>query len=261
MRPCGHCFARGRRDAAALRRGRRGIAALPADANCCSQARDAGFCAEACQGDGRRSINPSTLLKSRKSGPRRRNIREGAMRQDGAAMCEFYAGGSRPRWPRAHHRADDRRAALRRGAKRPGFVRLSFSTIAGFNANGAMPHYRATPESHAVIEGDGLLLIDSGGCTSAAPPTSRASGRSARSARHRSATTQLVLKGHDGAVAPGSRAALSRPCWTPLARAAVEQNLDYGHGTGHGVATSQRARGPAEHLKLVPTPPWRWSPA
>ena len=40
---------------------------------------------------------------------------------------------------------------------------LSFSTIAGFNANGAMPHYRATPESHAVIEGDGLLLIDSGG--------------------------------------------------------------------------------------------------
>ena len=26
-----------------------------------------------------------------------------------------------------------------------------------------MPHYRATPESHARIEGDGLLLIDSGG--------------------------------------------------------------------------------------------------
>ena len=35
--------------------------------------------------------------------------------------------------------------------------------IAGFNANGAMPHYRATPTSHAAIEGDGLLLIDSGG--------------------------------------------------------------------------------------------------
>src|SRR3546814_15586869 len=39
----------------------------------------------------------------------------------------------------------------------------SFATIAGCNANGAMPHYRATPESHAVIEGNGLLLIDSGG--------------------------------------------------------------------------------------------------
>ena len=26
-----------------------------------------------------------------------------------------------------------------------------------------MPHYRATPESHASLAGDGLLLIDSGG--------------------------------------------------------------------------------------------------
>src|SRR3546814_7023669 len=43
------------------------------------------------------------------------------------------------------------------------YVCPSFATIAGFNANGAMPHYRATPESHAVIEGNGLLLIDSGG--------------------------------------------------------------------------------------------------
>src|SRR3954471_15713640 len=39
----------------------------------------------------------------------------------------------------------------------------SFSTIAGWNANGALPHYRATKESHSVIEGEGLLLIDSGG--------------------------------------------------------------------------------------------------
>jgi Xaa-Pro aminopeptidase len=41
-------------------------------------------------------------------------------------------------------------------------VSLSFNTIAAFNANGAMPHYHATEEEHAVIEGDGLLLIDSG---------------------------------------------------------------------------------------------------
>ena len=40
---------------------------------------------------------------------------------------------------------------------------LSFSTIAGFNANGALPHYRALPESFSQIEGNGLLLIDSGG--------------------------------------------------------------------------------------------------
>ncbi|MDI9690736.1 M24 family metallopeptidase, partial [Burkholderia cenocepacia] len=48
-------------------------------------------------------------------------------------------------------------------ARRPGYVSASFATIAGFNANGAMPHYHATRESHATIAGDGLLLIDSGG--------------------------------------------------------------------------------------------------
>ncbi|MCE6983532.1 M24 family metallopeptidase, partial [Pseudomonas frederiksbergensis] len=56
---------------------------------------------------------------------------------------------------------DEQLSAAR--ARRPGFVSLSFSTIAAFNANGAMPHYRATEASHARIEGNGLLLIDSGG--------------------------------------------------------------------------------------------------
>src|SRR6185436_19402215 len=85
-----------------------------------------------------------------------------AMAQDGAAMCAFYA------WFEAalgkeritELTIDEKLTAERR--RRPGFVGLSFPTIAGFNANGAMPHYRATPEAHAVIERDGLLLIDSG---------------------------------------------------------------------------------------------------
>ena len=55
---------------------------------------------------------------------------------------------------------DERLSAER--ARRPGFVGLSFSTIAGFNANGAMPHYRATPESDRAIRPDECYLIDSG---------------------------------------------------------------------------------------------------
>src|SRR5690606_11893390 len=56
---------------------------------------------------------------------------------------------------------DERITAAR--ARRPGFVSPSFGTIAAFRATGAMPHYQATEAAHAVIEGDGLLLIDSGG--------------------------------------------------------------------------------------------------
>src|SRR6185312_11138019 len=45
----------------------------------------------------------------------------------------------------------------------PGWICESFATIAGYQANGALPHYRATPESHSTLHPKGLLLIDSGG--------------------------------------------------------------------------------------------------
>jgi len=45
----------------------------------------------------------------------------------------------------------------------PEFLDLSFPTIAGYKANAAMMHYEATPESHAVLAPEGMLLVDSGG--------------------------------------------------------------------------------------------------
>ena len=91
---------------------------------------------------------PSTRarwLKSRKTAEEAAFVRE-AMAEDGAAMCEFYAwfeaalGSERI----TELTVDEQLSAAR--ARRAGFVGLSFSTIAGFNANGAMPHYRATAE-------------------------------------------------------------------------------------------------------------------
>jgi Xaa-Pro aminopeptidase len=182
------------------------------------------------------AINPSTLLKSRKTAAEAAFVRE-AMAEDGAAMCEFYA-----EFEAALARGevmteltvDERLSAAR--ARRPGFVGLSFSTIAGFNANGAMPHYRATPQSHATIAGDGLLLIDSGGqYLGGTTDITRVWPIGSVSAAMRRDYT-LVLKGTMN---------LSRtrfPCGTPgpmldaLARAPLwQQGVDYGHGTGHGV--------------------------
>lgn len=45
----------------------------------------------------------------------------------------------------------------------PEFLDLSFPTIAGYRANAAMMHYEATPEDHAVLKPEGMLLVDSGG--------------------------------------------------------------------------------------------------
>lgn len=109
------------------------------------------------------AINPTTLAKSRKTAHEIEHIRR-AMEQDGAALAEFFAWfeAALARGERITELGIDEQIGAAR-ARRPGFVSPSFATIAGFNANGAMPHYRATEESHAVIEGEGLLLIDSGG--------------------------------------------------------------------------------------------------
>lgn len=181
------------------------------------------------------AINPSTLLKSRKSEAEAGHVRE-AMRQDGAAMCEFYAWFEQAlgRERITELTIDEKLSAAR--AKRPGFVGLSFSTIAGFNANGAMPHYRATPESHAVIEGDGLLLIDSGGQYLGGTtditrvwPIGRISD-----AQRRDYT--LVLKGTMALSRTKFPRGTLSPMLDAIARAPLwEQGLEYGHGTGHGV--------------------------
>jgi len=181
------------------------------------------------------TINPSTLLKSRKSDAELANVRE-AMAQDGAALCEFFAWfeGALGRERITELTVDERITAAR--ARRPGYVCPSFSTIAGFNANGAMPHYSATPQSHAVIEGDGLLLIDSGGqYLGGTTDITRVVAVGTPSADQKVDVT-LVLKG----MIALSRAVFPRgtpsPMLDAIARAPIwAGGAEYGHGTGHGV--------------------------
>lgn len=201
-------------------------------------------------------INPSTLLKSRKTPEEAHFIRE-AMAEDGAAMCEFYAEfeASLARgeaWTELD--IDTRLTAARR--KRPGFVGLSFSTIAGWMSNGALPHYRATPESFARIEGDGLLLIDSGGqYPGGTTDITRVWPIGTVSAAQKRDYT-LVLKGTlalsrtrfpRGTLSPMLDAIARAPLWA--------HGLDYGHGTGHGVGYFLNVHeGPQSISKAIPEP-------
>lgn len=180
-------------------------------------------------------INPAHLLKARKNTAEVANIRQ-AMEYDGAALCEFFAwfedAVGRERITELD--IDERITAAR--SKQPGFVSPSFGTIAAWGANAAMPHYHATRESHAVIEGDGLLLIDSGG-------------------QYLGGTTDITRVVPVGNVTDEQKRdytavlqgmiALSKavfPTGTPahaldaFARGPVwRRGADYGHGTGHGV--------------------------
>ena len=199
------------------------------------------------------AINPSVLLKSRKGAAEAAHVRT-AMEQDGAAMCEFYA------WFEAaqgHERIteltiDERLTAER--AKRPGFVGLSFNTIAGFNANGAMPHYRATPESHAVIEGNGLLLIDSGGQYPGGTTDITRVWPIGLPSEAQKRDYTLVLKGTIALSRARFPLGTLSPMLDALARAPLwAHGMDYGHGTGHGVGYFLAVHeGPQSISKAIP---------
>lgn len=180
-------------------------------------------------------LNPSTLFKSRKTEADTRHIRQ-VMEQDGAALCEFFAwlDAASGREPISELTIDEKLTEARQ--RRPGYVSPSFSTIAAFNANGAMPHYRASEEEHAQIEGDGLLLIDSGGqYLGGTTDITRMVPVGTPSSEQKQDCTR-VLKG----VIALSRARFPKGILSPLldsiARAPLwADEVNYGHGTGHGV--------------------------
>lgn len=185
-----------------------------------------------------RSMNPSTRLKACKNQRELAHWRQ-TMVADGQALCVFFAAleqaiEARAESPFKENMIDQWVTQAR--SQQPDFVGPSFATIAAFNANGAMAHYRATQENAALITGNGLLLIDSGG-------------------QYLGGTTDITRMVPVGALSEAQRRdctavlqgmiALSRlrfPSGTPaplidaVARAPLWQHgLDYGHGTGHGV--------------------------
>lgn len=184
------------------------------------------------------AINPTTLAKSRKQESDAANVRQ-AMEQDGAALCEFFAEleallADPQRAPLDEVEIDTRITQAR--ARRPHFVSPSFSTIAGFNSNGAIMHYRAAPGSCAVIEGDGLLLIDSGGqYLGGTTDITRVIPVGTPSADQMRDYT-LVLKGMINLSVARFPRGTRAPMLDALARAPIwAAGIDYGHGTGHGV--------------------------
>lgn len=213
------------------------------------------------------AINPSTLAKSRKTAAEAEHVRE-AMARDGAAQCAFYAWFEQAlgRETLSELTVDERLSGER--ARQPGFQGLSFPVIAGFNANGAMPHYRATPAAHALIStpqgvvADGLLLIDSGGqYLGGTTDITRVWPVGTPSAAMKRDFTRVL----QGTIAL-SRAVFPRgtpsPMLDALARAPLwAERLDFGHGTGHGVGYFLNVHeGPQSISKAIPTPEMAMEP-
>ena len=180
--------------------------------------------------------NPSTAAKARKSAGELDHWRE-VMRRDGAALV------------RGFHRIDERVRAGQRlteldvdaivtgeRAREADFVGPSFATIAGYAANGALPHYRATPAHHATLQARGLLLVDSGGQYPGGTTDITRVWALGPTTREERADFTRVLKGLIALSRAQFPAGASGPQLDALARAPLwAAAADYGHGTGHGV--------------------------
>lgn len=180
-----------------------------------------------------------------------------AMLKDGVALVKFLkwllpaveTGGE------TEISIDKKLTALR--AEQNLFRDISFDTIAGYQAHGAIVHYEATPETDIPLKPEGLLLLDSGaqyqdGTTDITRTI--ALGPITEEMKH---IYSLVLKAHiqlelakfpDGA--SGTQLdALGRECmW--------REGLNFLHGTGHGVGSYLSVHeGPHQiRMEYMPTP-------
>ncbi|HXE65692.1 MAG TPA: M24 family metallopeptidase, partial [Rhodanobacteraceae bacterium] len=182
------------------------------------------------------ATGPITVAKARKTAKEMEHVRE-AMRRDGVALVRGarWLEESLKRGERLTELDVDARLRELR-AQQPGFVCESFSTIAGYEANAALPHYRAMPESHAELHAKGMLLIDSGAQYLGRTTDITRMWSLGETTTEQRRDVTLVLKG----VIALSRAKFPRGTsgqqLDALARAPIwAADIDYGHGTGHGV--------------------------
>lgn len=179
---------------------------------------------------------PSTAAKARKTPEELEHIRH-AMRRDGAALARAFRrieAGVAAGQPLTELDVDtivrDARAA------QESFVGESFSTIAGYQANGALPHYRATEAGFSALAPKGLLLIDSGGqYLGGTTDITRVLALGPVTDEQKRDST-LVLKGMIALSRARFPKGASGPQLDALARAPLwAAGMDFGHGTGHGV--------------------------
>ncbi len=182
------------------------------------------------------AAGPVTHLKAIKGEAELAHIRQ-TMREDGAALVHAFHRVERALVAdEPVSELDVDRFLHEARAARPGFVGESFATIAGYMANGALPHYCATPENYSQLGQDGLLLVDSGGQYLGGTTDITRVWAFGETTTEQRRDCALVLKGMIGLSRAHFPEGASGPQLDALARAPLwAGGLDFGHGTGHGV--------------------------
>ena len=158
--------------------------------------------------------------------------------RDGVALSKFLAWLSveAPKGAVTELSATDKLEECRKGGNL--YQGPSFATIAGAGPNGAIVHYRSSPETNRPLEQGQIFLIDSGGqYLDGTTDVTRTVAVGDAGAEEKQRFT-LVLKGHIALAQARFPAGTSGSQLDSLARKPLwEHGLDYDHGTGHGVGS------------------------
>lgn len=179
--------------------------------------------------------NPSTTRKAIKNEVELAHTRQ-TMVKDGVALTRFFywLENSLGKETISEMTIATKLAEFR--AEQADFVGESFDTIAGYLEHGALPHYKATPESNVVLKSEGLLLIDSGGQyrtgTTDITRVISLGGITAEQQKDYTLVLKAMIEGSSTCFPQGTKgyqidAITRKPLWDHL--------RNYGHGTGHGV--------------------------
>ena len=181
-----------------------------------------------------------------------------AMLKDGIAMVKFL------KWLGETYKAhkpyetelsvDQKLTALR--AEQPLFRGVSFDTIAGYEAHGAIVHYEATAETDVPLLPEGFLLLDSGAqYLDGTTDITRTIALGPLTDEQRRIYT-LVLKGHIQIELCKFPSGTRGTQIDVLARQALwREGLNYLHGTGHGVGSYLNVHEGPHQIRM------EWKPA
>ncbi|MBN9343314.1 MAG: hypothetical protein BGO76_05850 [Caedibacter sp. 38-128] len=210
------------------------------------------YAVEKAGGEVLRCDEPTIHLKACKNTAELEGMRRAHIR-DGVALTTFLYWISHE-GPKGN--IDELQAAakiLEYRQKFPEFKMPSFATISGTGPNGAIIHYRVSPETNRKIASNDIYLIDSGGhyidgCTDVTRTISI--GETTQEQRDR---FTRVLKGHIGLATSIFPQGTSGSQLDILARHALWQmGLDYAHGTGHGVGAALNIHEGPQRISNVP---------
>ena len=180
-------------------------------------------------------LDPIYFLKSVKSKVEIKNIIKSHI-YDGAALTKFLFWVKKNYKNKNINEISAQEKLLKFRKKNKNFKFLSFPTISGSGPNGAIIHYQASKKSNRKLKTGDIYLVDSGGQYNfGTTDVTRTISLNNNNKRIKDIFTK-VLRGH---IAVASYKLKNNTCGAQIDLAArkplKEINLDYEHGTGHGV--------------------------